>query len=552
MTSKTLRRKKQRTHKKNSHPYNRRTRKVYKKHGGAVLEYTEKLFSDILRRYCIHSAIITKEEMCLRMLTIFFIKLMFIDLDTLAKDAKDGTDLSKFLSSNIIPTHGPITRKLLLFQNTAKTPGSTLSTRDIPHLKAIFLDGNDTNKNTDKTNVFNHILNAWKEKTNNSVNIETAEFWFDENNKFKFEDVETRIKTQLYDFLTATHTDKKYGTFVSVYTRYKAYMLNLLGIGNIIDTRMYTSTLGKLMGSISVSGITKMKSTHQVVCENYAKNILYSSTMNYLKGNHDKIIQNNLHILAASIFTIWIGLLMTVLFNCTPTIPTDYVTKLLNPKCNIPLTLLISITNIPKMTHLIKRFLPEYTGNTIINSANEVASTAADATSFAKSAVSSVFSSDTKSKDNNNFSYLTFFKSTLSSIQTKFLKKGSNTILKHNDPQGISGSMNTVYNAITPQTSNENNESVEDNSVTQKICDTSSDTLVNENHTGIEWVDIITCEKTQEFSQVYSNAFARCIMTAVFELNTTPFQIMFNAFLDYYTKHQNTTTPVSNTDTTNL
>jgi hypothetical protein len=290
----------------------------------SALKWKEKDISKVVIPHLLHGKIITREKMMLRILTVVFIQLVCIDIIAALKTIPDGT--SDFPEVRKIKSFMQVSNE----QNKSNAIGDTLRTRDIPHLMAFFtfplIDqkrDNDKEK-THKTSVMERVLNIKKQLLELSMSGSFNKNMYDDDGTFKYKEIEDQIEYTMERFLNSPNTDKKFGTFGNSMGQYKAYMVNTLGIANLIDKRK----------GVKPSFDFKL----------YAKEALRDYTIKYLNDRTTNGTDNTIcKIIKGIYYSLFFTYILSTLMNCSGAIILQIYTDYSLPKCNIPIQILNKI-----------------------------------------------------------------------------------------------------------------------------------------------------------------------------------------------------------------
>jgi len=323
-----------RKHRYNNH--NKHTRKIL---GGDIFPYKEKHIKHAVANYLIHGQIITEENMILRILTIMFLRLLFIDMEK----------NNKTIDANLI-----------MFK-----PGDvgSLEMRKIPHLmgfsttffeKSISGGANPLTLDSmvKKYEEFIEFRNKKRIKTNYTS---YSDFFFDNNGDFIFTDVENKIKAQIEKYIndnpvksestakSDSNPAKSETTAKSESTAKRvipplllAYRQNIVAIGNLINQRNRTL----------LTTITGFTNPQVRMFREYAKKILYDYTQKYVNENFKKggVFTDKRKRELVSKFTnsVMLSLILTSVISCKNVFSGSYQ-DLAHPKCNLPILLLLRV-----------------------------------------------------------------------------------------------------------------------------------------------------------------------------------------------------------------
>jgi hypothetical protein len=342
-----------------------------------ALKWKEHDISKIIIPFLVHGRIITREKMMLRILTCVFIKLVCIDVFNCVKPKPDDpnrkeclkiyngieVDVYTILSKEIIANNKKITdmttdeinlyfpgiHNIRSFKQTTNEVGDTLRTRDIPHLMAFFTEPQVTDKNNKiyvdqiKTRIFNIKKQVLDMAYNGTIN-ESA---YDNNGKFKYPEFETHVEYTLEHFLNSPNTDKKFGTYYESFGKYKACMVNTLGVSNLIDRRDKNETLD---------------------FKKYAKDTLKSYTIKYIEdiSSKDDIDKEKIYNIIFTInYSFFFTYLYVVLLSCANAIFLQVYTDFAVPKCRNPIVMLVTILYFSN--ELFKKSLMKIADNSKVN-----------------------------------------------------------------------------------------------------------------------------------------------------------------------------------------
>jgi hypothetical protein len=275
----------------------------------------------------VHGKIITREQLMLRILTIVFIQCIRTDLIDYYSNLQPSLNSTMNLvgAVPIPPNSTPNTNnstqqnidfsKLRSFKQNSNNPGDTLRTRDIPHLMTFF------NNIADNDKVIKDLSFA-------SDKLENELTYYNESGEFCYLDVEERIKSKIGAFLNSPYTDKKFGTFGTSIGKYKVYMINTLGIANLIYNR----------NSKMANFTFKKYSQEALKC--YMEQYMKSLPPEIIKP--DEIIKIINELIACLLKTE----LITILLVCSDLIYLQNYAKLSSPKCNIPIMILYNLITV--------------------------------------------------------------------------------------------------------------------------------------------------------------------------------------------------------------
>lgn len=284
-----------------------KTRKLKKSVGGGMRIFNSfehhwlaRNIDSYIVPHLVHGKIITREQIILRILTVVFIQLV-------------RTDLIYHYTNNphTIPTF-PLLRS---FKQNADKKGDTLITRGIPHLMTFF----NYKDEMEKTKI-EAIKGLEIFKTEN-LSPKLVEY-YDTNGNFMYNSVEEHIKYKMDKFLSSPYTDKKYGTFDNSKGKYDACMLNILGIANMIYNRS------------SLNANFKFRLQSQLALKSYMIKYIQDAPGDKKKKIY---ILNQVYIYLILVF------IFSSLLGCAEVILLLVYTKIMVPKCNLPITILCDL-----------------------------------------------------------------------------------------------------------------------------------------------------------------------------------------------------------------